>query len=526
MSSLRVLTIALSVALLCPTAASAYVTWGRIGSTDGNLNGPRGVGADGNGNVYVADTGNYRIQKFSGTGQFLAKWGSNGSGDGQFAGAPKAIAVSPAGDVYVEDGANQRIERFDASGAFVSSFGPGSGEAFSSDMALALAPTGELYVGVAAPEHGPRVLKYSSSGTLLGGWGSEGSGDGQFSAHAAMSIAVNQSGDVYVLADNRVQQFTSGGVFVRKFGSLGNGDGQFNGPAPLAIASDGGVLTSVDQRIMKFSADGSFQWRSKTCATPQPAGGSCSQWVGLTVSGSQIVASDSQGNRIEGFTEEEIRSGSPATLPPPSENTNCKTPPAGQVGISINGGDQYTNDPDVTLNVVWPTCAASLTIANDGGFSGSSSVPIAATVPWTLNSSGPERLPKTVYLRFDGVAPNYTDDIILDETPPAVTEATVVDETTESTDTTDSTDSTDSTDTTDTSARAVMAKARKHRYKLRLRAKDKTSGVRRVQLAAVRGKPLLTRRYQARFTVKLAKRPRYVRARDGAGNWSRWRKLR
>src|SRR5262249_7691545 len=58
-------------------------TWGSSGSGDGQFSFPEGVATDGSGNVYVADTGNDRIQKFDASGTFLSTWGSFGSGDGQ-----------------------------------------------------------------------------------------------------------------------------------------------------------------------------------------------------------------------------------------------------------------------------------------------------------------------------------------------------------------------------------------------------------------------------------------------------------
>lgn len=106
-------------------------------------------------------------------------------------------------------------------------------------------------------------------------------------------------------------------------------------------------------------------------------------------------------------------------------------PPAGPVGVSIDGGAQYTDTPDVTLSVVWPGCTSDITLANDGGFGRAQTVPITTAIAWKLDSSGAERLPKTIYARFRnlrggadlgfGPSPTQTfqDDIILDERAPA-----------------------------------------------------------------------------------------------------------
>jgi RHS repeat-associated protein len=68
------------------------------------------MAADSQGNVYVADSGNRRIQKFDSSGTFLTKWGSYGSGDGQFI-DPWGVAVDTQG-IYVTDTGNHRIQKF------------------------------------------------------------------------------------------------------------------------------------------------------------------------------------------------------------------------------------------------------------------------------------------------------------------------------------------------------------------------------------------------------------------------------
>ena len=61
--------------------------------------------------MYVADSENHRIQKFDEDGNFITKWGASGIGDGQF-NSPHGVAVSTTGDVYVADSGNDRIQNF------------------------------------------------------------------------------------------------------------------------------------------------------------------------------------------------------------------------------------------------------------------------------------------------------------------------------------------------------------------------------------------------------------------------------
>jgi len=63
------------------------------------------------GNIYVSDTGVNRIQKFNSEGVFVTKWGTEGSGDGQFT-FPSGISVAPDGNVYVAEKWNNRIQKF------------------------------------------------------------------------------------------------------------------------------------------------------------------------------------------------------------------------------------------------------------------------------------------------------------------------------------------------------------------------------------------------------------------------------
>lgn len=99
-------------------------TIGSTGSGNGQFNYPQNVAIDASGHIYVADTGNNRIEKFDTNGVYLSQFGSFGSGDGQF-NYPVGLAFDPHGNVYVSDVGNDRIQKFDHNGNYLSQFGNG-----------------------------------------------------------------------------------------------------------------------------------------------------------------------------------------------------------------------------------------------------------------------------------------------------------------------------------------------------------------------------------------------------------------
>ena len=80
--------------------------WGYRGPANGQFRQPSDIHVDNNGNVYVADTYNDRILQFYPYGRFLAKWVSFGSADGQFR-KPVAMTMDNAGDVFLADGTHR-----------------------------------------------------------------------------------------------------------------------------------------------------------------------------------------------------------------------------------------------------------------------------------------------------------------------------------------------------------------------------------------------------------------------------------
>jgi DNA-binding beta-propeller fold protein YncE len=151
--------------------------WGNQGSGDGQFKAPSSIAVDGSGDVYVADTGNNRIQVFNSKGRFLLKWGTQGSDDGQFD-YPVDIAVDSSERVYVVDSWNNRIQVFDSKGNFLTKWGTyGAGEmGLAWPRGIAVSRSGEVYV---ADTYNHRIKVYRPFGggaigpghKQLGKWG-------------------------------------------------------------------------------------------------------------------------------------------------------------------------------------------------------------------------------------------------------------------------------------------------------------------------------------------------------------------
>ena len=111
------------------------------------------------GNVYVADSGNDRVQKFTSTGAFITKWGSSGAGNGAFQ-SPCGVAADSAGGVYVADSGNDNLQKFTSAGGFITTWG-GSGSAagqFSDPCGVATDAVGSVYVADVANH---RIQKFT-----------------------------------------------------------------------------------------------------------------------------------------------------------------------------------------------------------------------------------------------------------------------------------------------------------------------------------------------------------------------------
>jgi DNA-binding beta-propeller fold protein YncE len=284
--------------------------WGSQGAGNGQFNSPSGVAVDPSGNVYVADYGNHRIQKFNPNGSFITQWGS--PGDSYFA---QSVAVDPSGNVYVV--ANETtIKKFDPKGNLITAW-EDSFECLGSGQ-IATDSLGNVYATINCPCFvatcpGPiyRVRKVDSNGSLMVDWGELGAGDGQF--WSPRGVATDASGNVYVAdtVNHRIQKFDSDGNFISKWTIEGAEDGQFSTPIAVSTDSAGNVYVSIgNDRIQKYDSRGNLitewgYWGQAEGQFDGPGG------IAVDSSGNVYVA-DSGNDRIQKFSPGEQ---SPIPLP-------------------------------------------------------------------------------------------------------------------------------------------------------------------------------------------------------------------
>ena len=253
------------------------------------LNTPSGVALDGSGNLYIADTNNHRIRKVDPAGVIstVAGDGTRGSGgDGGPAVAaqlswPRGVAADGAGNLYIADAGNDRIRKVDASGAISTVAGGGpvgdDGAAVAAQLYFpsGVAPdgAGNLYI---ADANNNRIRKVDAAGVIstVAGDGTRGfSGDGGAAVAAQLSrpygVAPDGMGNLYIAdaTNHRIRKVDSAGVISTVAGDGTFGFGGDGGPAvaaqlasPSRVALDGSgnlyIADTNNHRIRKVDAAG------------------------------------------------------------------------------------------------------------------------------------------------------------------------------------------------------------------------------------------------------------------------------
>ncbi len=315
---------------------------------------PRGI-AVGDEHVYIADTLNHRILKYTLQGQFIRSWGQfseHEAGKFQF---PGEVTVNAEGQVYVADTCNRRIQIFTEHGEFIRQFPvvgidsdfPCEFENFN-PIDLAVSQSGDVIVSGQN-----QVSLYSDDGILIRSWGSQGSADGQFQGIAGLvlsnvtlfvvdsgnervqvfdlqgnyvrqwstrseqdsfsepvDIAIDQFGQLYVTdrSNARIKKYDNQGVLLLEWGQSGNGDAQFSAVSSIAVDFSGLVFVTDAlppsaglSGIQKFTDTGLFveKWSS--------GGSNKGEFLfpaGLAISeDEQVYVADPNNHRIQIFSK-------------------------------------------------------------------------------------------------------------------------------------------------------------------------------------------------------------------------------
>jgi len=234
---------------------ASSLTWGKPGKEEGQLNAPKGLAVGPDGNLYVADSGNHRVQVFDRQGHFVRGWGQPGSGPGEFQ-EPWGLAVAQDGTVYVADTWNHRVQVFDAQGKFQAAWTQAGNLGFYGPRDIAIDRAGNVFV---TDTGNKRVLKFSPAGALLGDWGTPGAWEGQF--NEPVGIAIGPEGDIYIADtwNQRMQRFDGEMNYQAQWPVLAwYGQGVLNKPY-LAVAARGGYVYATDPagaRVIRWSGNG------------------------------------------------------------------------------------------------------------------------------------------------------------------------------------------------------------------------------------------------------------------------------
>jgi RHS repeat-associated protein len=336
-----------------PTYSSAF---GSSGSGAGQLDEPTSTAVAPNGDVWVADPVNHRLQLFSPTGTFIeaigwgvsngkaefqtctssCKAGFAGSGPGEFSN-PEGLAINQnSGDIYVGDSAQDRIQELSSSGAYITAFGSyGSepGELWE-PHGITLDSSGDVWV---ADTNNCRVEEYSGSGEFLKAFGEPGKKLGQFEGTFGVAFA---GGNLYVtdIESQRVQELNlATGEWVREFGDTGSEAEKLSYPWAIATSPLNGdlyVTSYGDSRIQAFTPEGKYlegfgSFGSGHEQLEFPSG------IAINPSSGALYIADEGNNRVDiwapsGPTQE-------PTQNPPSLGTNAVTTIDYQVPVSGSG---------------------------------------------------------------------------------------------------------------------------------------------------------------------------------------------
>ena len=223
---------------------------------------PWGIAVDNNNNVYVADTWNHRIQKFDEAGNFIEQWGFFGQGEEPTAfWGPRDIKVDSQNRIFVTDTGNKRIVIFTSDGDYINQFGSAglmSGQ-FDEPVGIAIDNEGRIFV---ADTWNQRIQRFVTDNTFtsftadkeweISGWYGQSLDNKPY-------LAISKNNQLYISDPEgyRILEFDTDGNFIKYWGDYGSGPDGLNLPTGLAVDKQGGVwvVDTGNHRVLHFSLE-------------------------------------------------------------------------------------------------------------------------------------------------------------------------------------------------------------------------------------------------------------------------------
>lgn len=276
-----------------PILGVSYIkTIGRTGQGAGEFLNPMGMVLDAYQQLYVADTGNNRVQVIDTDGHFIAEFGSFGWREGEFD-YPNDIALS-LDTLYVADTGNHRVQYCNLVNRIFYPIAITSEDyQFDAPEGIGMGRNGEVYV-VDTLNH--RWIQFSKNLAPINATGSFGSNREQF--WNPTDIVINPHGTLYVVdtGNHRIVSYDFSGNPAHTWGEKGSELGQFREPKRLAIDEWNYlyVTDSGNRRVQIFTQDGGavMDFTAKTLLNP----------CGIAVSQKgQVYVSDTEAGDIKVF---------------------------------------------------------------------------------------------------------------------------------------------------------------------------------------------------------------------------------